>query len=190
MKVTLRQAHKLVEKIAGRLGKIELSTQATVNLWDTTPASELYMSLQAELENNIERQLDLLGARQDIRTSVQAVNASEINGLVAARKALLDQLSTYRHLQGTIEKNTISGSDALASKIASSRESPQTSYSIDTIRVSLYDDAKVTALDKKINELQLRVEAMEDQLTTSNATAQITIGERTLAVLRREGIVQ
>lgn len=188
MKVTLRQAHKLVEKIAARLATLKLTTQASVSIHDDREP-ELVMSLAfTNYEKEVNRQLSLLGARQEIRTSVQAVNGVEINGLVAIRKNLLDQLATYRHLQGTVSDGITSAAE-LASKIAAEKAST-TRYGSDFVAFGVLNPAQVEALDKKINELQLRVEAIEDQLSVSNASVGINLSETTVRVLRSEGIVQ
>lgn len=194
MKVSLRQAHKIVEKISGRLATIRLSAQQTVNIWDETDPEVLLDKLGEQCRQEQKRQLNLLGARQDIRTSIQAVNGTEVNGLVATRKALLDQLATYRHLQGTIPANAISTGTALKAKLAAERAGAgggrSSVYSNDTITVSVFTEADVENLDNQINELQLRVEAIEDQLSAANANGSVTIGDFTLAILRKEGIVQ
>jgi hypothetical protein len=191
MKFTLRQAHKLLEKIAARMGTLKLSANQAVSIWTEIPAEEIMAKLLKEYTEQVTRQFDLLNCRQEIRSSIQAINAAEVNGLISIRKGLLDQVATLRHLQGTITASSINTPLALAKKLEAERASSAAGsrYGNESVGVCVLDEAAAAALDRKISSMQLRIEGIEDQLSVANATASIVVTADAMMVLRREGVV-
>lgn len=188
MKITLRQAHKIVEKITARAAEVAVSTTAEVSIHDPRPVEQVFAEERAVYKKNLQRRQDLSGARQEIRSAVQAQNAAEVNGLVSIRKGLLDQIAILRAVHSAFQKNLPSSVPMLAAKLAA--EHASSSRYQDMVVFNVLSQAERDTLEKEINTLQLRIEAVEDQLATSNAAAQITLSDITERVLRSEGIIQ
>lgn len=189
MQVNLRQAHKLVEKIGARLGTIRLTTSASFSAFAPEDAEVLLRQAREKFDNEVKRQLDLLNARQEIRMSVQSANTAEVNMLVAIRKGLLDELATYRSIQSSVGTVSSTTPEQLKAELDALRNSTQVSYS-NVVNTTIMDEARVKELDRKISQLQLRVEGIEEQLSTANTVGIIGVSEQVEQVLRREGIVQ
>lgn len=189
MQLNLRQAHKLVEKIGQRLGTIRLTSSTSFSIYMTDDFELALRKARDKVELDIKRQLDLLAARQEIRMSVQSANVQEVNNLVAIRKGLLEELATYRHiytLTGTGNPTTV---ESMKAELEALRTPGATSYT-QSISIELFDEQKAREFDNKISQLQLRVEGIEEQLSTANVTGSIQISQQVEQLLRREGIVQ
>lgn len=189
--VTLRQGHKLVEKINGRLNTITITPTRSVNIWEVTDAAAIFKQASSEVNNEITREMNLKNARADIRDSIRVVNALAVDDLVAKRKRTLDVIASLRQLQTTGERG-VSSAEALDKKLIATREAAKAttrSYGDnDTITISVFTQEQIKDLDKQIQELQLEIEKIEDALTTANASGKISLGEMTLKVLKDEGL--
>lgn len=191
MQVTLRQAHKLVDKINGRLKTVTLHPVAQISIYAVGDAATLLSEKVAKHQAEQKRHFDLLSARQELRMSIQAVNAAEVNNLVAVRKSVLDELSTWRSIQLAVSDSAVSTAAELEAKLKALRETPSNGYSHnEKVEVCLLSAADLEALDKRISTLQLRVEGIEDSLTTANSVGSINISAGTEQLLRREGVIQ
>lgn len=191
--LTLRQGHKMVEKINGRLATISINPSAVVNIWETDNAGEAYAAAVDKFDAEVERQLKLIEARADVRDAIRVANGVTVDSLVAQRKRLLDVIATLRHTTGMASERGISSAEALEKKIQVSREAAKgntNSYSsIDEVTVSLLSPEQVKELDKRIQQLQLQIERIEDALTSANASGKITLSDNTIAVLVEEGLM-
>lgn len=193
MEVSLRQAHKIVEKITARLTSFEITTAKRVNVWELTDAAEAFASARTELANTIDRHSQLVAVRQMVRNGIRSVNARKIDGLVAHRKGLLDLVASMRAVLATVDARAIASPEALVQKVAAVKEASKLSSShygsTDEVTISLLDAAAQAAMDDKINAYQLAIEATEDQLTHENAKGSLVLDDETVVTLREEGII-
>lgn len=189
--ITLRQAHKLVEKINARLGTIIINPNVSMNIWEVTDAVEAITAASDNFKAEVERQMKLVLARSSIRDSIRTANQQAVDALVAQRKRALDVISTLRHISTLVSSCGVSDAKALELKILAARESAKgaTSYgSTDEVSVNLLTDEQVKSLDKDIQAKQLEIERIEDELTTANATGKLSLSDELTAVLRDEGL--
>lgn len=193
MQVSLRQAHKIVEKLTARLTTFEITASARVNVWELTDAAVAFQEAREVLHNTINRHRDLIEARQNVRNSIRVVNSLEIDTLVAKRKRLLDTIASLRSLLATVDKRAFSTPDALLQKVAAVKESSKASSShygsTDEVSINLLDVEAQEMFDREINYLQLEIEATEDQLTQANVKGSVVIDAGAAALLQAEGIV-
>lgn len=193
MKLTLRQAHKIVEKIVARMATIDVSPIRQVNVWEAEALT--FDRLLKEFQDAYARNLVLASARQAVRDAIGVANTVKVDGLVSKRKALLDQLGALRSVvsQATTSLTGITSAAALAQKVEAAKAASKTTnsaYSTDTVTIQLLNTVDLAILQKKIDVLQLQVEEVEDQLTTANAVAgAVTISDDVAAILREEGVI-
>lgn len=193
MEVSLRQAHKIVEKITARLTTFEITATKRVNVWELTDAAEAFESARDELANTIDRHRELVTTRQLIRNAIRDVNAVKIDSLVAHRKGLLDLIASMRSVIGTVDPRAIATPEALTLKVAAMKESSKTSSghygSTDEVTIGLLDTETLALYDQQVNAYQLAIEATEDQLTHENAKGSVVLEDDIVDLLREEGIV-
>ena len=67
MKITLRQAHKLINKINSRLATFQISAAQQVNIWEVESPAETFANLQGQFQALCARNVALVTARQTIR---------------------------------------------------------------------------------------------------------------------------
>lgn len=190
--ITLRQAHKLVEKINARLGTISINPNVSMNIWEVTDAVEAITTASDNFKAEVERQMKLVLARSSIRDGIRTANQQAVDALVAQRKRALDVISTLRHISTSVSSRGVSDAKALELKILAARESAKgaTSYgSTDEVSVNLLTDEQVKSLDKDIQAKQLEIERIEDELTTANATGKLSLNDELIAILRDEGLI-
>lgn len=191
MEVTLRKAHKLIEKLHGRLAMIQISGAAMLGIWETQSAETQMAVARDQFDNTIAHQFNLLDARQEIRNSIQTANSLYIDKLIAERKRKLDVVGVYRHILSTVPRTAISSPDAADRKIKTLQDSATTSTygSTDEVVVSLLSQSDIDGYTQTINRMQLEIEQIEDQLTTENASTKITLSQNVVATLKAEGLI-
>lgn len=191
---TLRQAHKLVEKITARMATLDLSPTREVNAWEVT--DQTFSENVAQFKKDFERFEALVEARHLIRQQIGAANHIAVDGLIARRKYLLDQIGMLRTLVAGARVDSMSSPDALFGKatalVTAATAGQTTRYgSHDTVSICVLSKADIDDYNKVIDRLQLEVESVEDQLTTANASREnaIIVSDQVIATLQREGIV-
>lgn len=197
MKVTLRQAHKLIDKIHGRLATFSISATQSVNIWEVEDAATAFQQLETEFNGMVERNKSLLYTRQVIRNLIQQANVGGVDNTIAVRKATLDEIGGHRHILSTIRMGGVSSADALERKIAAERAAAQTSggsfgrrgSSDDMVTVCLLGQDEFNELDRLIAVKQLEVEKLEDRLSQLNASTTITLPADVVTTLQKEGLV-
>ena len=194
MNITLRQAHKLVDKIHGRLATISISATQSVNIWEAEDALATFQRLEAEFNTAVERNNSLLSARQDIRDLIQRENVGAINGIIVRRKMVLDEIGGIRHILGTIQLNSIGSPTALKNKVAADRASQSAGgrsigYGADSINICILGATQRAEYETRLASLQLEVEQLEDRLTQLNASRGIVLPADVVAILQKEGLV-
>lgn len=195
MKMTLRQAHKLVEKINAKIGTIELSPSKDVTAWNVD--KNTLSNLREEFATNLERVQALNAARYAVREQIGVGNRAEVDQLVGTRKYLLDQIGVLRTLVAGVRSSAVVTADALDAKAYASRTAAATGGTSryggeDTITVGLLMEDEVKAHNAAIDNLQLKIEEVEDQLTSANASrdTSIILSDAVLATLRSEGLLK
>lgn len=197
MNITLRQAHKLIDKIHGRLATFGISATQSVNIWEVEDAATAFQQLEAEFNEIVARNKSLLTARQVIRNLIQQANVGGVDSTIAMRKATLDEIGGHRHILNTIHLGGIASAEALERKIAAERAAAQTSgggggrfrSNDDTVNVCLLGQDEFNELDRLIAVKQLEVEKMEDRLSQLNASTTITLPADVVTILQKEGLV-
>ena len=195
MKITLRQAHKLIDKINSRLATITISAVQQVNIWEVDDTSQTYDNLKAAFSKQCDRNRELVSARQCIRNQIRIANQKGIDEAVADRKAAMDELGFLRHQLNTVNDSAINTSAALARKLDAEREAAKLSSTnhyrgnSDVIAVCLYSPEDLEQLDKQINAAQLEVEKHEDRLSKLNSTLEIELQSNVSETLRQEGLI-
>lgn len=193
MHVSLRQAHKIVGKIHTKLAEIDISPMRSVNMWDNVDGAVEKMRTAYAIA--VDRQQRLMQARQAIRDQIQAANRGEVDALVAARKTTLDQIGMMRAQLAGVSQNGVTSQVALDGKIDAARLAKRaggasTSYYDEVISVCLLSQQDIDAINADISKAQLKVERIEDLLTSANAklsTVMISDGDE--EILRSEGLV-
>lgn len=191
MEVTLRKAHKLIEKLHGRLAQIQISATTMLGIWETQSAENRMIAARQQFDNTVTHQFSLLDARQEIRNSIQAANSVVIDKLIAQRKRKLDVVGVYRHILGSVHRSAISQYEAADRKIKTLQDSASSSSygSTDEVAVSLLPQADIDGYTQTINRIQLEIEQIEDQLTTENASTKIALSQGVVEALKAEGLM-
>jgi len=193
MKLTLRQAHKIVDKINARLVEVNVDANPTLSAYNITDPAVALDEAKKAFEAELGRYMSLIAARSFIRAQVAYANAHEVDTLVARRKASLDIIAKYRSVKESYNERALATPEALGAKVNAVLEAAKTTTSLygstDQITVSVMDKQYVADLDDKIQSLQLTIEAIEDQLTTANASTTIELQEDVRLVLVNEKIL-
>lgn len=192
MKLTLRQAHKLVEKITAKIATLDVTPTRNVNVYDATVYT--FDHLTNVLNTNLGRLESLIRSRCFVRELIGLANQSRVDGLIAKRKLLLDLVGVKRALVGGVTPHAVSSPGALAAKIetltAGTAAGGRSSYD-DTVSVCLISEKEVNDLRAEIDLLQLQVESVEDELTAANAdpSCVVVLPDHVRDALAAEGII-
>lgn len=192
MQMTLRQAHKMVEKINGRMTKISIQANREIGIWNMRPST--IPDAQAEFEKELARQINLTNVRQAIRQGIQVANRAEVDAAVALRKATLDQIGILRAVVAGVDPDNIYTSSAINDKVAAAKQAASinaSAYGRDSVTVCVITPERLAELNQQIDLYQLKLEAIEDQLTAANADRAnlVTITEEDAEVLRQENLI-
>ncbi len=195
MNITLRQAHKLIDKINARLGTFQISATKAVNIWEVEDPASTFTQLTAQFTELCKRNRALVAARQTIRNLIQQANVGAIDNTIAQRKAELDNEGFLRHLVNTVNRHAINTPTALARKLEADRAAASASSvasyrgDTDSIAVCLYSDADVEQIDAQLSASRLAIEKLEDKLSQLNSSTSITLSAETTSALQAEGLV-
>lgn len=192
MQVTLRQAHKIVDKLNAKIKSIDTVTTADINIWQANDTDAVITTLNAAgatSESAFARLVNLATIRHDIRGLIGVANHKAVDDLIARRKLSLDMLAIIR---GLVEAYRPAGNlspEVVVAQAAAARTA-NSPYSSQTITVNLYDEADIAELRKQIDLYQLTLEHIEEALTAANSdrSNQLDLSEFA-EQLRAEGIV-
>jgi hypothetical protein len=190
MQVTLRQAHKLVDKINASFQNLQISPVENINIWQMTPLS--LDDRRKKFHTKLARQLALTTVRSEIRGQLQEANQGSVNELVALRKITLDMLALKRslHVQLAPSVNEIDNQESLEQKVEILKASKEVGHRhYDNVIVSLVNAVERQELENEIGDLQLSIDQIEDQLTTANSGKKILLSETTMVVLKKERLL-
>ena len=193
MKITLRQAHKLIDKINSRLATLQISATQTVNIWEIEDPTATYTKLSEQFTELCQRNRLLVSARQCIRNQIRVANYAAIDGVIADRKEAMDAAGFIRHQLNTVNDNAVTSPAALERKVAAEREAAKTTTTrygaADTVTICLYSQADVDVLNDQLNKQQLEIERLEDQLSKLNSSTEIDLVADVAKTLQSEGLM-
>lgn len=193
MQMTLRQAHKMVEKINARMASINVSPSRDVVVWNANSGS--LDTLRAEFENEVNRQIHLTNVRQTLRVGIQRANRDQVDDLITARKATLDQIGILRHVVGQVNTDHMYTAEAIENKAAALRTAASAGSSgygqRDTVTVCVVTADQLAHYNAQIDLLQLQLEQIEDELTAANASKSsvVVLDDVAVEILRAEKLV-
>lgn len=194
MNLTLRQAHKAVEKITARLATLDISPTRSVSIWEADEAT--FENARASFESDLERTQRLMLARHFVRQQIGNANFAEVDNLIAQRKLLLDRIGLVRTLVAGAKNRQVTTQEGLYEKVkamaASAASGGRSSiYGDDTVTITLVDDDQLVAYQAQIDQLQLEIEAVEDKLTAANSSREhlVILSDDVIATLRAEGVI-
>jgi hypothetical protein len=194
MNLTLRQAHKAVEKITARLATLDISPTRSVSIWEADEAT--FEIARGAFESDLERTQRLMLARHFVRQQIGNANFAEVDSLIAQRKLLLDQIGLVRTLVAGAKNRQVTTQEGLYEKVkamaASAASGGRSSlYGDDTVTITLVDDDQLVAYQAQIDQLQLEIEAVEDKLTAANSSREhlVILSDDVIATLRAEGVI-
>lgn len=188
--ITLRQAHKLVEKLNARIASIELDTTIEVSIWDYDPAA--VTSARVAFNEQTRRLTDLASIRQTIRNMIRIANQQAVDDLITKRKELIDTIGVLRTIVQRASTRTMYTPEALAQKVQATRtaQSSGSSYGTpDTLSVSVLDVSDVERFTTMVEQTQLKIEQVEDQLTRVNSSTMITLSDEVFEQLKKENLI-
>lgn len=193
MNITLRQAHKLIDKINSRLATLQISATQAVNIWEIEDPTATYTKLSEQFTELCQRNRLLVSARQCIRNQIRVANYAAIDGVIADRKEAMDAAGFIRHQLNTVNNNAVTSPTALERKVAAEREAAKTTTARygadDTVTICLYSQADVDVLNDQLNKQQLEIERLEDQLSKLNSSTEIDLVADVVKTLQSEGLM-
>ena len=193
MNITLRQAHKLIDKINSRLATLQVSATQAVNIWEIEDPTATYTKLSEQFTELCQRNRLLVSTRQCIRNQIRVANYAAIDGVIADRKEAMDAAGFIRHQLNTVNDNVVTSPTALERKVAAEREAAKTTTTRygadDTVTICLYSQADVDVLNDQLNKQQLEIERLEDQLSKLNSSTEIDLVADVVKTLQSEGLM-
>lgn len=193
MQVTLRQAHKIVDKLNAKIKSISVSTNIEINIWQATTEEAVKAMLDTagrQIKEQTERLARLASIRHDVRALIAAANQKRVNELIAARKLTLDTISSVRSLIEMYRPNQHFEAAEIVAQAAANRANTSAFHRSETITVSLVDAKELAEANKSVDALQLQLEQIEDALTAANSDRNNLVNLTEFAyALREEGIV-
>lgn len=193
MNITLRQAHKLIDKINSRLATLQISATQAVNIWEIEDPTATYTKLSEQFAELCQRNRLLVSARQCIRNQIRVANYTAIDGVIADRKEAMDAAGFIRHQLNTVNDNAVASPTALERKVAAEREAAKTTTTRyganDMVTICLYSQADVETLNDQLNKQQLEIERLEDQLSKLNSSTEIDLVSDVVKTLQSEGLM-
>jgi len=192
--ITLRQAHKLVEKINAKIRSIGISPVASVNIWETEDVNQALCKLVETFNTNLVRVQDLTTIKNNVRHEIQVRNEqSGITATIAKRKALLDAFGIVDSLSSTVSSSSdqVTSAAALARKINSvrSQDVANAYRTHDTVAVLLITPLHKQELSNQVEQLKKQIEELDDKLLNLNTTSKAVINERDEEVLKKEHLL-
>lgn len=188
--ITLRQAHKLVEKLTARIASVEINPTKEVNAWSTVDADDVFLNGTLEFAKAVTLKSHFIGMRHAIRELVSVANGPKINELVAKRRFLLDLIAMQKQVVAGIPSAGINSAEALTKKIESLRANGSTTSSYyETVTVTFLEAADLVDYNELIQSTQLQVDECEDQLTTANSSTTIALEAPVIEFLKQQKLM-
>lgn len=196
MKITLRRAAKLRNRVAARLQEIQnanlTNLYVTVNIYDPDVADQL--SGKAEDFNEaFVRYIALSGVLVRLRQAVGKVNTQEgVDDLLAEQVALLGQRAVISRIAGLTQfRPTEAQVKARLDGQAEVNKAGRRGYGGDdtTINFVFLTENVVEDAKNKLQQIQTRLDEIQDRLEAINASRNIELSEQSLATLTAEKLI-
>jgi hypothetical protein len=192
MELTLRAAHKLVEKLNAHIKTIEVNPLVTVNTFEIDNAADLFAQHQKVFDENMERLADVQEVRNYLRLEIGKQNAGSIDTLIAQRKFAIERLAAYnRILETAKQEGQITTAAALERKIKSETTSKRESLygRSDTVTFSLVNKSTKTILEGMVAAAKRAIEQTEDDLLRYNISLKVVLTDKHVEVLKKERLI-
>ena len=189
--VTLRRAAKIRNRLTERLAVVanELRhTAVNVNIYDVDiPAA---LSGKAEDYNEtLARFLAVSRTLFSVRSKIDNANATRgVNVLLAEQVALLGQLRTMKTIADIPEARVDDAT--IAARVNGQLERAKVAqYAQETIVLTFVTDAMVESAKEQVQEIQARLDVIQETLESINSTQKIDLHDSDVAVLVQERLV-
>lgn len=192
MELTLRAAHKLVEKIKAHIRTIETNPGVSVNTHSIEDSNVLFVEHRRSFEENMSRVDQLMSTVFRLRESIRRENdVQDIDSVVAERSFNLDRIA---HLQRVVNSAKAEGQINSAAALKSKTQQilskgANSSYHDDTVSFSVVGKEQLSALEDQISTTKRLIESLEDQLLNKNIVGKIFIDPSTVEFLHKERLV-
>lgn len=170
--LTLRQAHKLVERINIHLKSLTVETNHYYNMWDAENASAWLKSKQDEYQQFLDLSFKLISARSAIRSAVQRANHSKINELISQRKLINEQIMFAQNNIIQRYQRGVTSPTTLQHKVEQLKANQSEN---DTIEVGMISDQLIADYKTTVAELKQQLIGLEETLLQLNVTTTITL---------------
>lgn len=189
MKLTLRSARKLENKIANQIPEpsdfgIEISP------YDKNSINDTINNAFTQSRIDVETATKLMTIRSVLRRQIQSLNEeSGINELISNRKLTIDVMNFYRSLLAVASSWTEPNVDIVDGKLEAIREGKVSSYVRDNIHVSALSAEHVKEIEGLIKSLEKRIEQYDDNILETNMGTKVELNEQDVQFLQSQGLL-
>lgn len=189
MKVNLRQAHAIQTQIREALGRLDLSTTAVLNEFES--AKDQVDLARERFYGALKTRDRLLGVLLDIRKKVAQANADEgISDLLADVASLDQQIKNHADfasarerekaavLQGRLEKRASASEDTIYRGFGSS-----------DITSGILEQAEIDKFQRELANLKRTKQGVQEQILAANIDAEIELDADEEKLLVRMGVI-
>jgi len=193
MELTLRAAHKLVDKIDAQIRTIDLNAIVLVNAFDVDRAADqvtnLFIERAAEFDNRLLRVDNLITIRTDVREQIRTQNdVSGIGSVISQRKDKLDRIAMYtRVFASSHHEQMVSTAVALQRQIARVQDAKE--LHSETVHFSLINSEARVRVEQYVATVKRAVEALEDRLLYLNINTKIMLSTDHVETLKEENLI-
>ena len=195
MKLTLRRAAKLRNRVANRLQEIQNQhlnhLAVSVNIYDPDVVDQLNDKAE-DFNEAFVRYMALSGVLVRLRQSVGAVNAAEgIDDLLAEQVALLGQRAVVSRIAGLqhFRPTTEQVQARLEGQVDMNKNGRGYGAGVTNIDLVFVTEAVVLDAQVRLQQIQARLDEIQDRLEAINSTRHIELNEQSLATLTAEKLI-
>lgn len=176
MELSLRQTHKLVEKLNGFIAEHTPSPVISVNVFDVSANAAIprFAEEEAKFKAATVRHFSTLALRQQLRNYISVQNSlGGINELLGQRKVLCEKLSFIRSILNG-RSDLVNTSAGVSNLIRKKQESVTSNvYQADTVEFTVLNVLERENMQSLVNILQRQLESTDEEISTKNATLKI-----------------
>jgi hypothetical protein len=193
VELTLRQAHKVVDKINLLIKTTDLITTRQLNVFEVSDAEAAFQEAVGEFVLAFTFVEQLTSARNQIRQSIGVANANEIDSIIVQRKQVMDRLAVTKNVlasSGNGRAHLVQSVSGLTAKVEQTLKAEQrNSYRDDIINISLLTPEFEEQLKSSAKAYQREIESFDEQLLTLNVATKIELSKEMIQVLRDAEII-